>query len=136
MLRKFYLQQQITRVDYSTALLYRQFRKCVLRSKSMKVPFREASTNYKTKGITTDLYASHILEHLWDQFEMYLIKKDPNILAIMEQITGFKEWGDISQAQIKCALKLIRTLFKAIDLPAILVEHVPKSRNQKIEWRE
>lgn len=115
-----------TRSQKLIILLYGKFRRWVLRSKEIRSPLTLSSTHFKPRGRTYDSYSSSILEHLWDKFEIHVNTIDPMILKIMDQLTGFKEYDNFKEDKIKDMLKIVGSIFKAIDLPSVLREHAPQ----------
>ncbi|CAO4843872.1 MAG: hypothetical protein CNLJKLNK_00328 [Holosporales bacterium] len=119
----YYKSKQISYTDWKAGILYGKLRNLFERSIEKRNSLHKSSLTrlFETKGIVHDLYQSKAIEQLWNGMH-HLAKFDSfplfNILDAL--IAPTANAACVRKEHAKHALKKIRKIFKAIDLPNFL----------------
>ncbi|CAO5682512.1 MAG: hypothetical protein HEEMFOPI_01712 [Holosporales bacterium] len=119
----YYKSKQISYTDWKAGVLYGKLRSLFERSTGKRNSLHKSNFTrlFETKGIVHDAYQSKAIEQLWNGMH-HLTKFDSlplfHILDALIAPAANAEW--IGKEDAKQALKKIRKIFKAIDLPKFL----------------
>lgn len=119
----FYKNHQISYTDWKTGILYGKLKNLFERSMATRNSLHKSNITrvFETKGIVHDLYQSKELERFWRGIHQLTTFDSFPLLNILDALiapTGYAEAVLANHA--KQALKKMRKIFKAIDIPSFM----------------